>query len=62
MKVTAESYLEAAMAHVEATRTLLENHQFPLSNYLAGLAVECLLRAYSHRLDDTFDARHDLRH
>jgi hypothetical protein len=32
-----------------------------LAHYVAGLAVECLLRAYRLRLDTAFDERHDLR-
>jgi hypothetical protein len=29
--------------------------------YLAGVAVECILRAYRLRVDPEFDSRHDLR-
>ena len=61
MKVTAQSYREAAVTHVQAAQNLLDARQYPVANYLAGLSVECILRAYSNHLDATFDARHDLR-
>ena len=61
MKVTAQSYREAAVADVQAAQNMLDTRQYPLANYLAGLSVECMLRAYSNYLDDSFDARHDLR-
>jgi hypothetical protein len=31
-----------------------------LANYVAGLAVECMLRAYRLKVDPKFDARHDI--
>lgn len=32
-----------------------------MAHYVAGLAVECILRAYRYRIDPAFTARHDLR-
>lgn len=61
MKVTEESYRIAAINHVSAAQDLVEEAQYPLAAYLSGLAVECMLRAYSHRINSAFDARHDLR-
>lgn len=61
MRVTAQAYREAASIQVEAARNMLEDRQYTLANYLAGLSVECMLRAYSSHLDNSFDARHDLR-
>ena len=61
MKVTEDSYRAAAVAHIDAAEDLAEAKQYPLASYVAGLAVECMLRAYSSRLEGTFDARHDLR-
>ena len=57
---TAEGYRTAAEEHVTAARELHEAGQYVLSHYVAGLAVECLFRAYRFRFDPEFDARHDL--
>ena len=32
-----------------------------MAHYVAGLAVECLFRAYRYRIDPIFDARHNLQ-
>lgn len=61
MKVTEESYRESALAQIEVAQSLIAQRQYPLANYLAGLSVECMLRAYGSRTDTSFDARHDLR-
>lgn len=61
MKVTEDSYRIAAANHVLSAQSLLEARQYPLANYLAGLSVECMLRAYSSYRNAGFDARHDLR-
>ena len=61
MKVTEDSYRIAAVDHIGVAQDLYEYGQYPIAAYLAGLAVECMLRAYSHRLPGDFDARHDLR-
>jgi hypothetical protein len=34
---------------------------YALAMYVAGLAVECMLRAHKMRKDTTFDERHDLK-
>lgn len=57
---TADVYRAAAEEHVTAARELHEVGQYVLSHYVAGLAVECLFRAYRFRFDPEFDARHDL--
>jgi hypothetical protein len=57
----AEVYRAAGEEHVTAARELHETRRHVLSHYVAGLAVECLFRAYRFRLDPEFDARHDLR-
>ena len=61
MKVTEDSYRVAAVDHIDAAEDLAEAKQYPLACYVAGLAVECMLRAYSYRLEGEFEARHDLR-
>ena len=59
MKSTAETYHEASLEHIEAARQFHEAGADSLSHYFAGLAVECLLRAYL-RSADKFDADHNL--
>jgi len=61
MKVTEDSYRIAAINHASTAQDLVDNGRYPIAAYLAGLAVECMLRAYSHRIIGEFDARHDLR-
>ena len=61
MDISAESYLAAAESNETAGWELHERGHYVLSHYLAGLSVECILRAYRSRLDTTFSGRHDLR-
>jgi len=61
MKVTEDSYRIAAGNHASIAQNLVDSGQYPLASYLAGLAVECMIRAYSYRIVGEFDARHDLR-
>ena len=61
MKFTAEAYHEVSLEHIDSARELLDQKQYALANYIAGVAVECILRADSFRLDTSFDCRHDLR-
>ena len=61
MKFTGEAYYEAALEHVDTSRELLNLQRYALANYTAGVAVECIFRAYSYRYDKIFDCRHDLR-
>ncbi len=63
MKFTAEAYRQAALEHVATARELYDADlpRYALAHYVAGLAVECMLRAYRHRIDPEFDERHDLR-
>lgn len=60
MAFNAQDYLDAAKERVEDSRSCFEREQYAVAHYLAGLAVECLLRAYRLRHDSQFDARHDL--
>lgn len=60
MRLAAEDYRDAAGEHIETARMLHETGRHAAAHYMAGLAVECILRAYRHRLDPEFDARHDL--
>lgn len=56
-----ESYREAALEHVGVARELHDRGHFAAAHYWAGLAVECMLRAYRVREDPQFDSRHDLK-
>lgn len=61
MRVTEDLYCITSVNHIGVAQDLVDAGQHPLASYLAGLAVECMLRAYSHRIAGEFDARHDLR-
>lgn len=56
----AEVYRDAAAEHVTVARELYDAGRYVLANYVAGLATECILRAYRHMIDAEFDARHDV--
>lgn len=60
MKFEAEHYRQAASERIQAARLLFEQERYPECVYLAGVAVECILRAYRMRSDPQFDAKHDL--
>lgn len=53
-------YREAAAEHIERIEYLHEQGFFALSHYIAGVAVECVLRAHLVMVDPKFDARHDI--
>jgi len=61
MVLNADVYLTAAQEHVTVARELYKSGRYVLAHYVAGLAVECLFRAYRCRVDKTFDERHDLQ-
>lgn len=63
MRFTADAYREAALEHVVVARELYDANppRYVLAHYTAGLAVECMLRAYRCRVTPEFDERHDLR-
>lgn len=61
MASTADTYRSAAKENLERAQELFETGNYFLAHYLAGLAVECHLRAYLRRTTREFDARHDLR-
>jgi len=60
MASTSESYRAAAGEHLERAQDLFTNGSYHLCHYLAGLAVECHLRAHIRAKTSVFDARHDL--
>lgn len=57
----AEIYREAATEHLALARELHDTGRYVMSHYLAGLAAECILRAYQYRLSPVFSGRHDLQ-
>lgn len=59
-KAIAATYHDAAVQHATVARELYDLSRFSESNYIAGLAVECMLRAYRVMRDPEFDSRHDL--
>lgn len=59
-KAIAETYRDAAVQHAAVARELYDLSRYAESNYLAGLAVECILRGYRVMIDPEFDARHDI--
>lgn len=61
MQFTAEHYYRAACERIVEAGVLYDKQRHGLSMYVAGLSVECLLRAFRFRKDPVFDSRHDLR-
>ncbi len=66
MKFSGEVYITAAREHMDAAVNLYgeqtEQRNHALAHYLAGLAVECILRAYLSRITNDFDRVHNLYH
>src|SRR5579884_1577441 len=59
-KARAITYRDAAVEHIPVAEELYDRRRFVLASYVAGLAVECILRAYRLMIDPEFDSRHDL--
>lgn len=56
-----EHYFETSLERIrQAWYLYSEGRSYALSIYTAGVAVECLLRAFKSRRNQTFDERHDL--
>ena len=61
MDFDANDYYRAALERMRQARLLYQSgDSFAMAMYVAGLAVECILRAFRWRKDATFDGRHDL--
>jgi len=61
MQFRAEDYYQAGLERMrQALIMYREGDNFALAMYCAGLAVECLLRAFRWTKDTTFEGRHDL--
>ena len=61
MLVLPEEYLRAAQERVTECREAYDRHRYVVDHYLAGLTVECILRAYRVRESTEFHSRHNLR-
>ena len=60
-----DSLKEAALERITTARHLYDakaggSKHFSTAIYVAGVAVECILRAYRLKQDPQFDSRHDL--
>jgi hypothetical protein len=54
-------YYRASLERMRQAQTLSkEGDAYALSMYCSGLAVECLLRAFRWKEDQSFEGRHDL--
>lgn len=53
-------YISAANARIQAARLMYREQRFVDAVYLAGVATECLLRAFALDQDTVFDGRPDL--
>jgi len=55
-------YYWASLDRMRQAQTLSkERNAYALSMYCSGLAVECLLRAFRWKEDQSFEGRHDLK-
>ena len=62
MQFRAEEYYKASLERMRQANGICRDGQsFALAIYCGGLAVECLLRAFRWKEDQTFEGRHDLR-
>lgn len=61
MKFSSENYYHAAVERMEQAHVLYRHaSSYALTMYVAGVAVECMLRAFKLRRDPSFDERHNL--
>ena len=62
MDFSADHYFRASVERMSQAHILYRegNGRYALAMYVAGLAVECLLRAYMVRRKREFESRHDL--
>jgi hypothetical protein len=61
MQFTGEEYFRASTERMQQARMIHSaGGSSALTMYCAGLAVECLLRAFRWEKDRTFEGRHDL--
>jgi len=54
-------YRRASHEKFHAAVDAHQNGHYAVSHYLAGVAIECMLRAYRWAIDPSWHERHDLR-
>jgi hypothetical protein len=60
IEFTADVYKVAGVERAGALQALYDAGQYVLAIYVAGVAVESMLRAYRVKVDPAFSSRHDL--
>jgi hypothetical protein len=60
VKISGDDYIEGASERIGAAYGLYAERRFVDAIYLAGVAVECILRAFATEETDEFESRHDL--
>jgi hypothetical protein len=61
IKFGADTYRDGARERIDEARVLFKAEHYAMCMYVAGLAVEGMLRALCALRDDYFDEKHDLR-
>ena len=61
MRIEAMDYVDAAKERLAEANLLYEKARYALALYIAGVAVESLLRAYIFRLEPRLEAAHNLK-
>lgn len=61
MRIEATDYVDAAKERLAEANLLYEKAHYALALYIAGVAMESLLRAYIFRLEPKLEAAHNLR-
>jgi hypothetical protein len=63
MQIGGEDYYRGSLERMADAQLLLRNGEgsYSLAMYAAGLAVECMCRAFIWRVNGEFDGRHDLQ-
>ncbi len=61
MRIEAADYFVAAKERLSEANLLYEKERYALAMYIAGVAVESLLRAYISHIDKTLEAAHNLK-
>lgn len=56
-----QNRIEAAKARIVSSEILLKENRFSASIYFAGVAVECVLRAFIERSSRIFEERHNIQ-
>lgn len=60
MKLSSDDYIDGASERIGAARAMYAQTRYADAIYCAGVAVECVLRAFATAETDEFDSRHDL--